>query len=358
MALELPKSRLNVRQVQTQKRRVPIEQIMAVQGRSPVATGIETAGNVIGQALTRRAELQRQGQELALKQAQVAKLEALAGQEAGAFAGLDPSTAANFASTSIKQKGDVQEEARKLANNTLKVRALEKQFGYKTGELGDDHPSALLKVQFDNSEKLKNNAAAAEAQERKKQEFLDKQVTKYSGTLEKTGLPNAIAMSENVLSLLPEQGEDVPGYGMFDSLSPDFMAGAAGRQMRQAVSQLFNMELKYRSGAAVVDNELTRLKQEYGQGRMGTEESLRTGVRQYLKRMKELGINTDAGFSQKVRSTYQDQGGRDMQGTLDSLLSLKKIEAPKPKPLPRAGFSPKEEEEYQEWKQKQLGGKK
>lgn len=58
------------KQIQITKRQIPIEQIIAIQGRSPVATGIETAGNVLGQALARKAELQRQGEMLARAEAQ------------------------------------------------------------------------------------------------------------------------------------------------------------------------------------------------------------------------------------------------------------------------------------------------
>jgi len=85
--------------IQTRKRDVPIEQILAVQGRSPVASGIETLGNVLGQALTRKAELQRQGQQLA-------KLESLTGQTPGTFAGLDPSTATSFANKLITDRSN------------------------------------------------------------------------------------------------------------------------------------------------------------------------------------------------------------------------------------------------------------
>ena len=99
MAIELPKSRLGVRQIATQKRKVPLEQIIAVQGQSPIATGIETAGAVIGQALSRRAELQRQGQQLA-------QLETLSGQAPGTYSGLDPSIATSFATQQIKQRNE------------------------------------------------------------------------------------------------------------------------------------------------------------------------------------------------------------------------------------------------------------
>lgn len=68
MAFELPQRRQAVRQIQTQQRKIPLEQIIAIQGQSPLATGIETAGDVLGAAIQKRAELQRQGQQLAIQQ--------------------------------------------------------------------------------------------------------------------------------------------------------------------------------------------------------------------------------------------------------------------------------------------------
>lgn len=82
MPIEIPQARA-LRQIQVQQRKIPIEQIMAVLGHSPVATGIDTAGQVIGQTLTRRAELQRQGQ-------QVAQLAALAQEQAPVNNALTP----------------------------------------------------------------------------------------------------------------------------------------------------------------------------------------------------------------------------------------------------------------------------
>lgn len=97
MAFDLPQRRQAIRQIQTQKRNIPIEQIIAVRGQNPMAQGIEVAGNLIGQALQQRASSRRQGEELA-------KLEVLAGQPEGSFQGLDPSTATTLAMQQIKNK--------------------------------------------------------------------------------------------------------------------------------------------------------------------------------------------------------------------------------------------------------------
>lgn len=65
MALELPKSRRSLQPIQITKRNIPLEQIIAVQGQNPLATGIETAGNAVSQALQKRNQMRQQGQQIA-----------------------------------------------------------------------------------------------------------------------------------------------------------------------------------------------------------------------------------------------------------------------------------------------------
>jgi len=96
MALQLPRSRFNVRSIEAPQRRIPLEQILAIEGQNPLAQGIETTGNVLGNAILKRAELRRQGEQLA-------KLESLAGQQAGAFEGLDIATASTLTQLGMKQ---------------------------------------------------------------------------------------------------------------------------------------------------------------------------------------------------------------------------------------------------------------
>lgn len=103
MAIQLPQNRLGTKQIQAIKRNVPLEQIVAVQGQNPLATGVETLGTTIGQTLQKREALRQQGLQLA-------KLESLSGQQPGAFQGLDPSTASTLALTNIKNN---QEEKNK-----------------------------------------------------------------------------------------------------------------------------------------------------------------------------------------------------------------------------------------------------
>lgn len=65
MGLEIPQQRRNVRQIQINRQNVPLDQIIAVKGQSPVGQGIQEFGQVLGQALQRRAELRRQAEQVA-----------------------------------------------------------------------------------------------------------------------------------------------------------------------------------------------------------------------------------------------------------------------------------------------------
>jgi hypothetical protein len=74
---------MSLREIRVQKRNVPIDQIIAVQGQNPLATGIEAAGNTIGQAIAKRQALIQQGQQLA-------ELAKMAGQPVPDNASLSP----------------------------------------------------------------------------------------------------------------------------------------------------------------------------------------------------------------------------------------------------------------------------
>lgn len=98
MPLNLPQSRRQVRQIQIEKQRVPVEQIIAVRGRSPVAKGIEVAGDVLGQALARKAQLRQQAE-------QVAQVEKAYGLKEGELSGLPPEMAASVGKNLFDRHG-------------------------------------------------------------------------------------------------------------------------------------------------------------------------------------------------------------------------------------------------------------
>jgi hypothetical protein len=53
------------RQINVQQRKIPLQEILAVEGHNPIAAGLDVAGASIGEALAKRAALQQQGRQLA-----------------------------------------------------------------------------------------------------------------------------------------------------------------------------------------------------------------------------------------------------------------------------------------------------
>ena len=151
MALQVPQGRRPVRQIQIEKKRVPLEQIIAVRGQSPVAQGIDTAGQILGQVLARKAELRRQGEELA-------SMESLSGQQPGTFKNVPIELARSLTGSFVKDKMEREEKIKKQSETTPKIRLLEKQAGLKEGALGDDYDAAkLIFIQSSITNRQQNN---------------------------------------------------------------------------------------------------------------------------------------------------------------------------------------------------------
>lgn len=148
------------------------------------------------------------------------------------------------------------------------------------------------------------------AGDQKRELQLDKDTNRYSNELEKSGIPAAVSNLEEVEKKIGTKG-DIPGYGMVDGMMHDVLAGQDGRDVRQSVAALFNTVLKDRSGAAVTDPELERLKKEFGDGTMKTEADLRNGVAKYRARLEQIIKNRNAGTDETARQEYVRRGGRD-----------------------------------------------
>lgn len=189
-----------------------------------------------------------------------------------------------------------------------------------------------FKTLFDAAEQRKRDAARA-AEKRVDQEIskgsiadtrardldrkldldLDKKALKYSATLEKSGIPGVIDTIENIDRMIGAAGKDLPGVGMIEGALPDVFAGDAGRDLRQEVSSLFNKTLHVRSGSAVTDQELQRLRTEFGNGAWKTEKQFKDGIRRYKERLQEAMRNLNAGSDPKAIDLYTSRGGTDFR---------------------------------------------
>lgn len=189
----------------------------------------------------------------------------------------------------------------------------------------------------------------APARPRDEEAVLARQVTALSKGLEQAKLPeaNAVLMNAEKAVEVPGVAESVSGL---KSKLPDSMLSKEVREGRQALTKLFNIELKNRSGAAVTNQELERLKDEFGQGVFKTSDQIKTAVEKAREIVNMHYRSVAAGFPKEALEAYNENlraiGGTpviDVTGTAKA-----KSPAGAPEPYPDA----EKERRYQEWKAK------
>ena len=143
------------------------------------------------------------------------------------------------------------------------------------------------------------------------QKELDKKVERFSKEIEKSGVGGTESVLADIESKITEirkddKNADIPGFGATAKL-PDFMLTEKGKQLRQRVATLFNTVLKDRSGAAVTSQELTRLKNEFGQGLIKTDDQLLDALDRFRNVLDEHKLTLAAGYDDDVVSTWQSR---------------------------------------------------
>lgn len=161
--------------------------------------------------------------------------------------------------------------------------------------------------------------SVAEGVDMKKAAQLAKNTQTLSKRIDDLGIPEAITQFETIARLIPKSG-DVPGFGRAESLVPNVLAGKDARKLRQAVQALQNVKIKDRSGAAVTPQEFVRLEEEFGTGKLKTEEQLRQGLNQAVASYRERVRNTMAGFDEETKAEYMSRD--NIQNPLDVLSSF------------------------------------
>lgn len=98
-------------------------------------------------------------------------------------------------------------------------------------------------------------------------------------------------------------GVSIPGIGrttFYDSKA---------REVEGAISGIFNKELKDRSGAAVTNPELERLRGEFNSGKFNTEAEMLGALKRYKAATIQEMKNREAAFGSGVKNNYKDRGG-------------------------------------------------
>jgi len=98
-------------------------------------------------------------------------------------------------------------------------------------------------------------------------------------------------------------GKSIPGVGRV------FMPGSQGETLHAAMANIFNTTLKERSGAAVTDQELNRLKNEFAQGKFNTEGKMIEAMQRYKRILKKRMTQHEGAYKPEVRNLYRSQGG-------------------------------------------------
>lgn len=98
-------------------------------------------------------------------------------------------------------------------------------------------------------------------------------------------------------------GVNVPLFGRVSAYSDK------ASDLNTGMAKIFNITIKDRSGAAVTNNEMERIKEEFASGKYNTEAQLIRAMQDYKKAVISELQNREAAFEPKVVQKYRDQGG-------------------------------------------------
>ncbi len=106
---------------------------------------------------------------------------------------------------------------------------------------------------------------------------------------------------------------DLPGSNFlgFDlSQLPGVSGNGEARALDTAMARVFNQALKVRSGSAVTDSELARLKREYSQGAFATEAEKIKALQDVKRLLYDAFKNSEGKYNENVVNEYADRGGQ------------------------------------------------
>lgn len=212
----------------------------------------------------------------------------------------------------LQQAKDALEARRQDLEMKISDRALDRdqkeRFNTMMGELKSQGLSMQAELAKSNQE-LKRMQFGMKADQ-----GLQKSVQQLGGALEKANLPEADAVLGNVEDALkknPNIAEYISGPKY---LLPDMVIGTDIAAGKQAFNKLFNITLKNRSGSAVTNQELERLKSEFAAGAFKTPAQLQKAVGQARDILSKHYASVTAGFGKDALDAYNENirgfGGR------------------------------------------------
>lgn len=307
-----------IRPLQIQKKNVPLDQIIAVEGQNPVAAGIEQGSQIIGQALMKRAQLRQQGEQLA-------KLGQLTGQD---YTGLDLSTATPIASSLIKQRAENLNPQQLLAIQSADPSALSAAFPggvprdvaslYETNQNKEE--SRRLREQQMEALKTEREKNRLEHRTKEKTDI----VTKFNTDPGVRKIQTSIDAASNVRELA------LSGNPIAANAIPTYMARASGE-----VGNLSEADKRPFGGSQAILNRLQASLQQMANGQL-TEDN-RKFVLDLADTMESSATSNLDRRAKQVSGQYGQAS--DFLKPDEIYNTLRPIDVPKPKPVP--GFTGK-----------------
>lgn len=225
---------------------------------------------------------------------------------------------------------------------------------------------AQIYAQSRQDAKEDRNLRQEEARSFKREENLNKDIQKFQDKTQDTrnildalndfetvsGIPlDNTNVDKNGNLIVAGKKKDLPGVSIPGIGRTSFYDSDA-RKLRDSAAKIFNVELKSRSGAAVTDNELSRLRQEFSDGKFNTEAELVDAIKRYKKSAKRILKEQEAGYKPEVIQTYKERF--DANNVLDTSPE-KPVDKPsaksqnKPKTVTQNGHTYTWNEEKQEY---------
>lgn len=183
-------------------------------------------------------------------------------------------------------------------------------------QMRDDASAERQRERLDAQAQLRLTLAAIAAGNApdKTAQALEKDLQRYTGTIDKAGIPElANAAGSAVRALQAYKPGELPGYGRLQGLVPDPLATNEMQSVRAQMQDAANIILKARSGAAVTGSEQQRFLRAVASGAGMSEEALRTGWNNVLQTIAARASGLSAGYRPEVHDEYVKRGGRDFR---------------------------------------------
>jgi hypothetical protein len=194
----------------------------------------------------------------------------------------------------------------------------------RTADMNDARARELATIR---AQELAQTRHAAE--DSKNTAGLEKKVTAFATQLDKTNVPQFETLLSDIEADIA-RFKDIPGYGGIMGNLPTFLQSEEGKALRQKIATLRNLTLKDRSGAAVTNQELTRLLEELGTGMFKTDADLKRGLSGVRRNLDAVKQNVVAGVDDATLSEYQQRGGVALQRGTPKAAGLQNKAAVKP----------------------------